>query len=172
MSLCLLRTLLPRVMTATEARHGLILLPIIKCSCSAHAYNRGSTPTGTPDPRFQVAGDSDRGSTPTPTPDLPAARGIGPGGPPPSPPPICQNWRSTPTPGSNRGFRRCPALSPEPEAARRPGALHTTPSPGRACNLRLRPLLMVTVAGDSALAAEIQVARQLRAEAMGAQRAQ
>jgi hypothetical protein len=55
MSLCLLRTLLPRVMTATEARRGLILLPI-KCSCSAHAYNRGSIPT--PDPRF--AGD--RGS--------------------------------------------------------------------------------------------------------------
>ena len=42
MSLCLLRTLLPRVMTATEARRGLILLPI-KCSCSAHAYNRGSS---------------------------------------------------------------------------------------------------------------------------------
>ena len=28
MSLCLLRTLLPRVMTVTEARRGLILLPI------------------------------------------------------------------------------------------------------------------------------------------------
>ncbi len=38
--------------------------------------------------------------------------------------------------------------------------MHTTP--GRACNLRPRPLLTVTV--DSALAAEIQVARQLRAE--------
>ena len=61
-SLCLLRTLLPRVMTATEARRGLILLPI-KCSCSARAYNRGSIPT--------------------PIPDLP---GIG--GPSPSPSPI------------------------------------------------------------------------------------
>ena len=49
MSLCLLRTLRPRVMTATEARRGLILLPI-KCSCSAYAYNRGSIPI--PDPRF------------------------------------------------------------------------------------------------------------------------
>jgi hypothetical protein len=49
-------------MTATEARRGLILLPI-KCSCSAHAYNRGSIPT--------------------PIPDLP---GIG--GPSPSPSPI------------------------------------------------------------------------------------
>jgi hypothetical protein len=43
MSLCLLRALRvlhrPGVMTATEARHGLILLPkyCVKCSCSAHA---------------------------------------------------------------------------------------------------------------------------------------
>ncbi len=66
-------------MTATEARRGLILLPI-KCSCSAHAYNRGSIPT--PDPRF--AGDR-RGSIPTAIPDLP---GIG--GPPPPPSPICR----------------------------------------------------------------------------------
>ena len=68
--------LLSRVTTATEARHGLILLPI-KCSCSAHAYNRGSIPT--PDPRF--AGDrgsghphhhprfaGDRGSSPSAVP--------------------------------------------------------------------------------------------------------
>jgi hypothetical protein len=54
-------------MTATEARRGLILLPI-KCtgSCSAHAYNRGSSPS--------------------PIPDLP---GIGGPSPPPSPP-ICR----------------------------------------------------------------------------------
>ena len=91
MSLCLLRTLLPRVMTVTEARRGLILLPI-KCSCSAHAYNRGSIPTPIPDlpgiggpspspspirrgsgvhshPHPRFAGD--RGSTPIPIPDLP-----------------------------------------------------------------------------------------------------
>jgi hypothetical protein len=91
MSLCLLRALLPRVMTATEARRGLILLRI-KCSCSAHAYNRGSSRGWTPD--LPEIGD------PTPTPDLP---GIG--GPPPRPPPICRNRGSTPTPGSNRGFR-------------------------------------------------------------------
>ena len=66
--LCLLRTLLPRVMTVTEARRGLILLPI-KCSCSAHAYNRGSSPS------------------PGPIPDLP-----GMGGPSPSPSPICRGW--------------------------------------------------------------------------------
>ena len=67
-------------MTATEARRGLILLPI-KCGCSARAYNRGSIPTPIPDlpgigaragdggptPDFQVAGD--RG--PIPIPDLP-----------------------------------------------------------------------------------------------------
>jgi hypothetical protein len=36
-------------MTATEARHGLILLPVrCKCSCSAHAYNRGSIPSPPP----------------------------------------------------------------------------------------------------------------------------
>ena len=72
MSLCLLRTLLPRVMTVTEARRGLILLPI-KCSCSAHAYNRGSSPS--------------------PIPDLP---GIG--GPSPSPSPICRGWGVHPHP--------------------------------------------------------------------------
>ena len=79
MSLCLLRTLLPRVMTATEAERGLILLPI-KCSCSARAYNRGSIPT--------------------PIPDLP---GIG--GPSPSPSPICRGSGIIPIPGSHRGFR-------------------------------------------------------------------
>jgi hypothetical protein len=42
-SLSLLRTLLPRAMTSIKARHGLILLPT-KCGCSAHAYNRGSSP--------------------------------------------------------------------------------------------------------------------------------
>jgi hypothetical protein len=74
-----------------EARRGLILLPI-KCSCSAHAYNRGSsrgwTPdkfagnrgsTPTPTPDFKLPGIG--GSTPTPTPDLPVLIG----GPPPPP---------------------------------------------------------------------------------------
>jgi hypothetical protein len=89
MSLCLLqevRTLLPRVMTATEARRGLILLPI-KCSCSARAYvQSGIIPI--PDPRF--AGD--RGSESNLSPS-----------PPPSP--ICRGSGIIPIPGSHRGFR-------------------------------------------------------------------
>jgi hypothetical protein len=75
------------VMTATEAGHGLILLPI-KCSCSAHAYNRGSTPG------------------PPPIPDLP---GIG--GPPPTPPPICRGSGIIPIPESHRGFPACRACT-------------------------------------------------------------
>ena len=43
MSLCLQRALLPRVMTATEARRGLILLPITKCSCSGTRLQWGSS---------------------------------------------------------------------------------------------------------------------------------
>jgi hypothetical protein len=97
--------------TAKEARHGLILLPV-KWGCSARAYNRGSIPTS--DPRF--AGD--RGSTPTPRPGPgplapPICRGSGTRTrPPPPPPPICQNGGSTPTPGSNRGFRALPSTLP------------------------------------------------------------
>ncbi len=47
-----------------KARHGLILLPI-KCSCAAHAYNRGSSPSPIPDSnagelRVGPAGSSDK----------------------------------------------------------------------------------------------------------------
>jgi hypothetical protein len=92
MSLCLLRALLPRVMTATEARRGLILLPIkCQCSCSGTRLQPDGDHPGD-DPRF--AGD--RGSIPAAIPDLP---GIG--GPSPSPVPI---GGSVPCTG------RCPAV--------------------------------------------------------------
>jgi hypothetical protein len=88
MSLCLLRTLLPRVMTATEARRGLILLPI-KCSCSGTRLQSGIIPGMIPDlpgigglspppspicrgsgvhPRRHPRFAGDRGSSPSPVP--------------------------------------------------------------------------------------------------------
>jgi hypothetical protein len=69
---------------------GLILLPT-KCSCSAHAYNRGP------------------GSIPTPIPDLP---GIG--GPPPSPSPIRRGSGVHSHPHPRLGFAGDRGSSPSP----------------------------------------------------------
>jgi hypothetical protein len=90
MSLCLLRALLPRVMTATEARRGLILLPV-KCSCSAHAYNRGSSPS-----LIRVPGDRFAGDRPG-------------GGPSPPPSPICRGSGVHPRFAGDRGSSPSPA---------------------------------------------------------------
>jgi hypothetical protein len=123
-------------MTATEARHGPILLPT-KCSCSAHAYNRGSIPT--PDPRF--AGD--RGSTPIPIPDF-KLPGIG--GPPPPPPPICRGSGIIPIPGSHRGFRALPrAGSPAGSATGSGWTWGVGPARGQWTNLGRLPLRVLSI---------------------------
>jgi hypothetical protein len=104
MSLCLLRTLLPRVMTATEAsKCGLILLrlPIKLVQLLRLGVGTGLQSGVHPHPHPRFAGD--RGSIPIPIPDLP---GIG--GPLPSPSPICRGSGIIPIPGSHRGFRALP----------------------------------------------------------------
>ena len=92
LSLGLLRTFLPRVMTSSATRYGLT-----KCGCSAHAHN----PTGTV-------------PVPGPVPDLPEPeswtlprphpRFARIGDAPLSPSPICRGRRCSPVPGSHQGF--------------------------------------------------------------------
>jgi hypothetical protein len=92
-------------MTATgvtdfEARRGLILLPI-KCSCSAHAYNRGSSPSPIPDlppgtklplptaSQSTVAPELEGGLAPAPKGGLNGAGG-----------PSLQSWSACPSPAT------------------------------------------------------------------------
>jgi hypothetical protein len=103
MSLCLLRTLLPRVMTATEAsKCGLILLrlPIKLVQLLRLGVGTRLQSGVHPYPHWHPRFAGDRGSTPIPIPDSP---GIG--GPLPSPSPICRGSGIIPIPGSHRGFR-------------------------------------------------------------------
>ncbi len=137
MSLCVLRTLLPRVimMTATEARHGPILLPTVAPSAAArHAPTiEGPSPLRLPIPDLLGIGGP---WTPIPIPDF-KLPGIG--GPPPPPPPICrrgtQHDRIGPGdhprahPRSHRGFRALPrAGSPAGSAS---GWVHAHMATGR-----------------------------------------
>ena len=127
MSLCLLRTLLPRVMTATEAcKCGLILLrlPTKLVQLLGTRLQSGVHPHWHPHPRF--AGDrgvhpqphprfaGDRGSTPIPIPDLP---GIG-----DHPHPRFPSGVQCPGPGSESLRGRC-RIAPSFKAPYRPSSV-------------------------------------------------
>ena len=127
-----------QLLSEASLRHGPILLPI-KCSCSAHAYNRarGSIPTPIPDNLPGIGGPLC--GTPTTGPDLPAIR-VG-----DHPHPRFPSGVPCPGPrGCDRGLAR---PSRRVFQCHRPGRVHHAPREGPSWGLEPCPVPRPAPAG-------------------------